>query len=106
MVGGLLAFYRHLPALAVLQYRKAWVDGASVRNQLGTLRGKRMVVLGAGVIGRTVHQQLSGFECRVQLLAHVDPNAQFISTSLHCLVGGIRLANHTAALPYAGRCRC
>ena len=76
MVGGLLAFYRHLPALAVLQSRKDRVDFASVRNQLGTLRGKRVVVLGAGAIGRTVRQQLSGFECRVQLLARTNPDAQ------------------------------
>jgi phosphoglycerate dehydrogenase-like enzyme len=76
MVGGLLALYRHLPELAVLQSQKKWVGGAFVRNRAGLLRGKRVVVLGAGAIGVAVRQQLSGFECQVQLLARTDPSAQ------------------------------
>ncbi|MBD2721849.1 D-2-hydroxyacid dehydrogenase [Hymenobacter armeniacus] len=76
MVGGLLALYRHLPELAVLQAQRKWVGGAFVRNRAGLLRGKRVVVLGAGAIGVAVRQQLSGFECQVQLLARTDPSAQ------------------------------
>ncbi|MDO7853024.1 D-2-hydroxyacid dehydrogenase [Hymenobacter convexus] len=76
MVGGLLALYRHLPELAVLQSQKKWVGGAFVRNRAGLLRGKRVVVLGAGAIGVAVRQQLGGFECQVQLLARTDPSAQ------------------------------
>ena len=79
MVGGLLALYRHLPELVVLQAQKKWVGGAYVRNRSGLLRGKRVVVLGAGAIALAVRQQLAGFECPVQLLARTHPEAQLHS---------------------------
>jgi phosphoglycerate dehydrogenase-like enzyme len=79
MVGGLLALYRHLPELAVLQAEKKWVGGAFVRNRSGLLRGKRVVVLGAGAIGQAVRQQLSGFGCPVQFLARTAPQAELHS---------------------------
>lgn len=79
MVGGLLALYRHLGELAVLQAQKKWVGGAYVRNRAGQLRGKRVVVLGAGGIALALRQQLSGFECPVQLLARTHPEAQLRS---------------------------
>jgi glyoxylate/hydroxypyruvate reductase A len=78
IVGGLLGLYRHLAALAVLQSRKTWAGGA-IRNRSGLLRGKHVVVLGAGAIGLAVRQQLSGFECRMQLLARTHPDAQLRS---------------------------
>ena len=80
MVGGLLALYRHLAELAVFQAQKKWVGGAYVRNRSGLLRGKRVVVLGAGTIALAVRQQLTGFECPVQLLARTHPEAQLRST--------------------------
>ena len=76
MVGGLLALYRHLAELAVLQSERKWVGGPYLRNRAGLLRGKRVVVLGAGAIALAVRQQLSGFECPVQLLARTNPAAQ------------------------------
>ncbi|MDB5234845.1 MAG: hydroxyacid dehydrogenase [Hymenobacter sp.] len=79
MVGGLLALYRHLPELAVLQTHKKWVGGAFVRNRAQLLRGRRVVVLGAGAIALAVRQQLTGFECAVQLLARTHPEAQLHS---------------------------
>ncbi|GAC1367941.1 MAG: D-2-hydroxyacid dehydrogenase [Hymenobacter sp.] len=79
MVGGLLALCRRLPELAVLQAQKHWVGGAFVRNQASLLRGRRVVVLGAGAIGLAVRQQLSGFECPVQLVARTHPQAQLHS---------------------------
>jgi len=79
MVAGLLALYRHLPELAVLQAEKKWVGGAFVRNRAQLLRGRRVVILGAGAIGQAVRQQLSGFACEVQLLARTDPQAQLHS---------------------------
>ena len=79
MVGGLLALYRHLSELAVLQAHRKWVGGAYVRNRAGLLRGKRVVVLGAGAIALALRQQLSGFECPVQLLARTNPEARLRS---------------------------
>ena len=79
MVGGLLALYRHLDELAVLQSQKKWVGGAYVRNRSGLLRGKRVVILGAGAIALAVRQQLAGFGCPVRLLARTHPEAQLHS---------------------------
>ena len=76
MTAGLLGLYRHIPELAVLQARKKWVGGAFVRNRADLLRGRRVVILGAGAIGLAVRQQLTGFECRIQLLARTHPQAQ------------------------------
>ena len=75
MVAGLLALYRRLPELVLLQAKQQWV-GAEVRGRQGLLRGKRVVILGAGTIGQAVREQLSGFGCAVQLLARTDPQAQ------------------------------
>jgi glyoxylate/hydroxypyruvate reductase A len=78
MVAGLLALYRRLPELVLLQAQQQWV-GAEVRGRQGLLRGKRVVILGAGTIGKAVREQLSGFGCAVQLLARRDPQAQLHS---------------------------
>ncbi|MGI4738283.1 MAG: D-2-hydroxyacid dehydrogenase [Janthinobacterium lividum] len=78
MVAGLLALYRALPELARLQAAQHWV-GAPIRGRMGLLRGKRVVILGAGTIGQAVKQQLSGFGCVVQLLARTHPQAQLHS---------------------------
>ena len=75
MVGGLLGLYRHLPELAVLQFQKKWVGGAYVRNRAGLLRGRRVVVLGAGAIALALRQQLRGFECEVGLFGRTSPEA-------------------------------
>ncbi|WP_309509577.1 D-2-hydroxyacid dehydrogenase [Hymenobacter sp. KCTC 23674] len=78
MVAGLLAFYRALPELVRLQAEARWV-GAPIRGRMGLLRGKRVVVLGAGAIAQAVRQQLSGFGCEVRLLARTHPQAQLHS---------------------------
>jgi len=78
MVAGLLALYRALPELTRLQAEQRWV-GAPIRGRMGLLRGKRVVILGAGTIARAVQQQLTGFDCSVQLLARTDPQAQLHS---------------------------
>ncbi|HEX8503951.1 MAG TPA: D-2-hydroxyacid dehydrogenase [Hymenobacter sp.] len=87
MVAGLLGLYRHIPELAVLQSQQKWVGGAFVRNRAQLLRGRRVVILGAGAIGLAVRQQLTGFECQVQLLARTHPQAQLHSKEelLHAL---------------------
>ena len=79
MVAGLLGLCRYIPELALLQAQKHWVGGAFVRNRAGLLRGRSVVILGAGAIGLAVRQQLTGFECRIQLLALTDPQAQLHS---------------------------
>ncbi|GAB3832329.1 D-2-hydroxyacid dehydrogenase [Hymenobacter jeollabukensis] len=78
IVAGILAHYRHLDELAVLQHQKKWV-GAPLRRQLRLLRGQRVIILGAGAIGLAVQEQLSGFRCQVRLLARTDARAQLHS---------------------------
>jgi glyoxylate/hydroxypyruvate reductase A len=78
MVAGLLALYRTLPELVRLQAEARWV-GAPIRERMGLLRGKRVIILGAGTIGQAVREQLGGFGCQVQLLARTDPQAQLHS---------------------------
>ncbi|WP_311136722.1 NAD(P)-dependent oxidoreductase [Hymenobacter cellulosilyticus] len=75
IVAGILALYRRLPELAVLQQQRRWV-GAPLRAGTGLLRHKQVVILGAGAIGQAVREQLSGFQCTVQLLARTNPEAQ------------------------------
>jgi glyoxylate/hydroxypyruvate reductase A len=62
----------------LLQAKQQWV-GTEVRGRQGLLRGKRVIILGAGTIGQAVREQLSGFGCAVQLLARTDPQAQLHS---------------------------
>ncbi len=75
IVGGVLAFYRHIHELAQLQAKQQWV-GTSIRYRLDLVRHKRVVILGAGAIGQAVRQMLAGFDCQIQLLARTDPSAQ------------------------------
>ncbi|RYU77224.1 D-2-hydroxyacid dehydrogenase [Hymenobacter persicinus] len=74
IVAGILGLYRHIHELAVLQSRREWV-GAPIRPRLQLLRGKKVIILGAGAIGLAVREQLSGFSCQVQLLARTHPEA-------------------------------
>ncbi|TGE25566.1 D-2-hydroxyacid dehydrogenase [Hymenobacter aquaticus] len=80
IVAGILSFYRRIPELAVLQQRREWV-GPPVRTRVGLLRGKRVIILGAGGIGLAVREQLAGFRCQVRLLARTNPEAQLHSAA-------------------------
>jgi phosphoglycerate dehydrogenase-like enzyme len=78
IVSGILAFYRHIPELVVLQTKKKWV-GVPIRFTLGLLRRKKVVILGTGGIGSSVRKMLSGFDCDIKMLARKDPQAQLHS---------------------------
>ncbi|MCC2547850.1 D-2-hydroxyacid dehydrogenase [Hymenobacter sp. BT175] len=78
IVAGILALYRNIPELAVLQSRQQWV-GQPVRATMRLMLGKQVIILGAGSIGLAVREQLGGFRCRVQLLARTNPAAQLHS---------------------------
>lgn len=74
IVAGIMALYRHIPELTILQTENRWV-GAPIRPTLRLLRGQQVVVLGAGAIGQAVAQILRGFDCAVRFLARTDPRA-------------------------------
>ena len=78
MMAGLLALYRRIPELAVLQNRTEWV-GVPIRARTGLLRHKQIVVLGTGAIGQAVRQMLTGFDCTTKMLARTDPQADLHS---------------------------
>lgn len=78
IVAGILAHYRHVDELAMLQSQTRWV-GVPIRFRMGLLRGKSVVILGAGAIGQAVRQMLGGFECRIQTLARTNPAAELHS---------------------------
>ena len=88
IVAGILAHYRKIDELAVLQTQKKWV-GVPIRFQTGLLRHKKVVVLGAGEIGKAVKKMLLGFDCDVQLMARTAPEATIKSVE-----------NLKATLPY------
>ncbi|MBC7568139.1 MAG: D-2-hydroxyacid dehydrogenase [Spirosoma sp.] len=74
IVAGILAHYRHIDELILLQQKRQW-DRDAVRYRLNTLRHKRVVILGAGTIAQATRQMLSGFGCSVQLMARTSPDA-------------------------------
>ncbi|WP_080056647.1 D-2-hydroxyacid dehydrogenase [Spirosoma aerolatum] len=78
MLAGILAIYRCIPELAVLQSCSEWV-GTPIRERTGLLRHKQVVILGTGTIGQAMRQMLSGFACSIQMLARTDPHADLHS---------------------------
>ncbi len=78
IVGGILALYRGLNKLAVLQKEKKWV-GTPIREELGLLYRKDVVVLGAGTIGLAVRSILSGFGANPKLVARSSADADIRS---------------------------
>ncbi|GAB3974596.1 phosphoglycerate dehydrogenase [Spirosoma terrae] len=78
MLAGILALYRRIPELVTLQNRPEWV-GAPIRGRMGLLRNKEVVILGTGTIGQAVRQMMTGFDCRIKMLARTDPNAELHS---------------------------
>ncbi|WP_234735082.1 D-2-hydroxyacid dehydrogenase [Tellurirhabdus bombi] len=75
IVGGVLAFYRTLDELAVLQTQSKWV-GAALRPSMFLLRKKSVIILGSGAIGQVIKQILTGFECSIRFLARTNPDAE------------------------------
>ncbi len=78
IVGGILALYRGLNKLAVLQKEKKWV-GTPIRGELGLLYRKNVAVLGSGTIGLAVRSILSGFGTNTKLVARSSAEADIHS---------------------------
>lgn len=79
IVAGILAHYRHIDELVLLQQKKQW-DRDTVRYSLNTLRHKRVIILGAGTIAQKTRQMLAGFGCSIQLVARTNPDAELHTT--------------------------
>lgn len=74
IIAGIIAFYRRIPELAVLQRDKKWV-GKPLRYGMDTLSGKRVIILGAGTIALHIEGLLTGFKCDVSFVARKNPRA-------------------------------
>jgi glyoxylate/hydroxypyruvate reductase A len=64
MVAGILGLYRGIDQFTELKEKKQWL-GAKARPGLGLLRKKKVLILGAGNIGKRVEKLLSGFDCDI-----------------------------------------
>lgn len=67
-LAGIMAMYRGIDTLARLQTQQQWI-GSALRPQLRTLRGAKVVILGAGSIGLTFKKLLQGFDCEVLVMS-------------------------------------
>ncbi|REA56863.1 D-2-hydroxyacid dehydrogenase [Dyadobacter luteus] len=74
IVGGVLALYRGLDSLILLQQKSEWV-GAKLRADLRILHGQNAIILGAGTIGQAVNDILKGFGSSTHLHARTSPDA-------------------------------
>lgn len=75
IVGGVIALYRKIDTLSVLQTSQSWV-GEPLRLEMKLLYGQKVVILGAGTIGMCVKEILKGFNCEITVLAHSNPAAE------------------------------
>lgn len=78
IIGGVLALYRGLNKLSVLQKDKKWI-GTPLREELTLLHKKNVVVLGAGTIGLAVKSILKGFNATCHVVARSSPEAEIHS---------------------------
>lgn len=78
IVGGIVALYRGIPSCVLLKEEGKWV-GTKLRESLGTLYGKKVIVLGAGTIGAAVRNLLIAFGSSVKSFARTSPKAEIHS---------------------------
>lgn len=67
-VAGIMAVYRGIDRLSVLQTQNQWVGG-SIRPSLHLLFRKKVGILGNGAIGQTVAKILNGFDCDIKIFS-------------------------------------
>jgi phosphoglycerate dehydrogenase-like enzyme len=75
-LAGMLAFYRQLPRLLVAQRDARWIKRElESAVAIGQLHGARVVILGAGAIGRRIAALLRPFEGEIRFFARTAPDA-------------------------------
>ncbi len=78
MIAGIMALYRKMNLFSVLKDKKKWV-GAPVRLELQLLYNKKVIILGAGNIGRRIAKILIGFDAEVIFFGRTAPEAKLRS---------------------------
>lgn len=79
-VAGIMAVYRGIDRLSVLQPQNHWVGG-SIRPSLHLLFRKKVGILGNGAIGQTVAKILNGFDCDIKIFSRTAIEGQVWSWS-------------------------
>lgn len=74
-LAGLLGLYRGLNEMVPAQRAARWIC-LELRPRLRMLHGKRVVILGAGSIGRKLRRLLLAFDCHVQNFARTADDAE------------------------------
>lgn len=64
VIGGILALYREFPAFITAQQENNWIKD-EVRPKCESIKGKNIVILGAGSIGSNVRDYLQPFEGKI-----------------------------------------
>ena len=73
VVAGIMALYRRMDAFSVLKEQKRWV-GYPVRRELQLLNQKKVLLLGAGNIGKRIAKILEGFNAEYIFFSRTAPN--------------------------------
>jgi phosphoglycerate dehydrogenase-like enzyme len=73
-IAGIMALYRGMDQFALLKEQHQWV-GYPVRAGLQLLSNKKVIILGAGSLGKHVAKILSAFDCEISFYARTAPEA-------------------------------
>ena len=73
-VAGIMALYRGMDQFALLKEQHQWV-GYPVRSGLQLLSSKKVIILGAGSLGKHIAKILSAFDCEISFYARTAPEA-------------------------------
>ncbi|WP_031529946.1 D-2-hydroxyacid dehydrogenase [Dyadobacter crusticola] len=78
IVAGILGFYRGVHIMVKNQLKKHW-ESEAVESRLSLLGEKQVIILGSGTIAQHVKKILEAFECKIQMTAKSDPEADIHS---------------------------
>jgi glyoxylate/hydroxypyruvate reductase len=74
-IAGILALYRGMDQFSVLKQNNQWV-GTPVREGLRLLQHNKVIIMGAGAIGKHVAKILTGFDCSISFYARTAAEAK------------------------------
>lgn len=89
-IAGILALYRRIDALCTLKAEGRWM-GHAIRPGMRQLRGRQVLILGYGQLGRRVADALRGFGCLLRVFSRSAPEADVRTTDQ--LPDEVRLAD-------------
>jgi glyoxylate/hydroxypyruvate reductase A len=73
-LAGILAFYRQLPRLIAAQGEARWIK-REIEHDIRQLHSARVIILGAGAIGRAFERLLQPFDCEIRYFARTAPES-------------------------------